>query len=239
MLNFFILFHKCGNSYVKAVHKHDRKTRFVMSVRPGEADTLLGHDEPGTPVNVRCRNFGLNVVEQHNLLSVDDARFLVFTRHPASFILSAVKYHLRGSEEWAVNRPEPHLGGVSFTTALNATDDEAERQIIAMTQFESLYERQASFAECFAGEKFMRVRCEELFATADPEYFERIAEFLRLDDRPKFARALRKASPSSMRWLPGHSTGAFQERDPYAALAPRAKDHYDRHFRRFADRLGY
>ncbi len=239
MLNLFLLFHKCGNNYVKAVHQHDRRTRFVESVTPEEAGEIPGYDVAGTPVNVRCRNFGLRVLKRDDLLSIPDARFLVFTRHPASFILSAVKYHLAGVEEWAVKKPQPLFGGLPLTEALRQAEDDAERQIIAMMRFQSLYERQASFAEIFGDERFMRVRCEDLFANAEPEYFLTIANFLRLGDRTKFVRALQKASPGNMKKLPGHSTGAFKERDPYAALAPRAKDYYDEHFSGFARQLGY
>ncbi|MFD0985876.1 hypothetical protein [Methyloligella solikamskensis] len=239
VLNLFILFHKCGNNYTMKVHRHDRGTRFVESVQPPAADTIPNHDVAGVPVNVRCRNFGLRVLERNGLLEIDDARFLVFTRHPASFILSAVKYHLPGVEDWAIKKSQPHLGGMSLTAALNATDDEAERQIVAMIHFEGLYQRQASFADCFDRDDFRRVRCEDLFATDDPDYFMEIAKFLRLDTRPQFVRALQKASPAGMKRLPGQSTGAFRERDPYGALAPRAQDYYDEHFRRFADALGY
>lgn len=239
MLNLFILFHKCGNNYVKAVHRHDPATRFTLSVKAPEADKIASCDLPGEPVNVRCRNFGLKVLQRHGLLEGGDMRFLVFTRHPASFILSAVNYHLRGAEKWAMTRPEPHLGGVPLTTALNATEEEAERQIIAMKQFRGLYERQASFAECFGDDRFMQIRCEELFSTDDPAYFRAIAFFLRLGDRPAFIHALQQASPTSMKKLPRHSTGAFKQRDPYGALEPRAQSWYDEHFRAFADRLGY
>lgn len=239
MLNLFLLFHKCGNNYVKAVHRHDRIVRFVESIQPAEADRMPEHDHPGVAVNVRCRNFGLDTLERNDLLSIPDARFLVFTRHPASFVLSAVKYHLAGVEEWAVKKPDPLFGGLPFTQALRGAQDDAEREIMAMMRFRSLYERQASFAKTFEDERFMRVRCEDLFANAEPGYFLEIANFLRLGDRTRFVRALQKASPANMKTLPDHSTGAFKKRDPYAALAPRAKDYYDEHFSGFARQLGY
>lgn len=237
-INCFLLYHKCGNNYTINVHKLTRKTRYVPNVQIRTADRL-NLPRRGEVVNFRCRNLDFATLEQHGVIARDDARFLVFTRHPASFILSATKYHHRGDEKWARTEPQPHLDGRSLTDALRATEDEGERQIITMTHFHWLYERMTSFAPHFDDPRFLRLRTEDLFVTNDPAYYQRIADFLRLSAEPSFVEALKQASPAFKRDLPAHSTGSFQHGNPLERLAPAAQAFYAENWQGFATQLDY
>lgn len=253
MINCYLLFHKCGNSYVLNVHRIDKKTGFVNSVPPDEAASVGGHDRPGSAVNIRCRNFGSEALEATGLLDVESARFLIFTRDPASFICSAAKYHLRGGEAWAVEKAQAALGGQTLTQVLRDAESPDEQHIAIMMQFGWLYERQVSLLEHLTDSRFMRVRCEDIFTSTEEAYFARIASFLRCSARPsildrllrhssnepRFLSALKAASPAFKQKLPKHSTGAFAIESPYHALGPKAKRYYDAHWKGYARALGY
>ncbi len=236
--NCFLLFHKCGNNYTNALHRLDRGQPYVRDVRMVTA-RRINRPRPGRIVNFRCRNFDLACLVEHGLLHRPDARFVVFTRHPASFVLSATRYHLRGTEAWARRTAQPHLGGQTLTGALRAAPDEGARQIITMTHFSWLFERMVSFVPCFEERAFLRIRIEELFTARDPAYYEQLAAFLRLGDRAAFRRALMAASPAFKPSLPDHATGSFRQADPVSALAPAARAYYAAHWQQFAERLGY
>lgn len=238
MINCLLLFHKCGNNYANNVHRLSRRTRYVRSVEPGDAETLRAFNVDGKVTNLRCRNFGRAEVERSGALDDDAARFLVFTRHPASFVWSAAKYHERGIEEWATMRPLQSLNGKTLTQALRDAESLDEKHITIMNHFAFLYERQASLMEFEDDPRFKRLRTEDLFNAHEPAYYQDIAQFLRLPSRG-FQRALMKASPAFKRKLPKHSTGAFQIKDPYQDFGDQARAHYDEHWLPFATRLGY
>ena len=240
MINCFLLFHKCGNNYVINVHRVDTETSFIESVLPQEASNIFEYDKGGSVVNFRCRNFDYETIETSGLLNIESARFLIFTRDPASFIFSAVKYHLRGGEEWAVKEPQQSLDGKSLTQALREATSPDEQQIIIMKQFDWLYERQVSLLKYINDPRFMRVRCEDLFTTTDEAYFSNIVSFLRLSQRPPFLQALKVASPAFKKELPKHSTGSFKIETPYHALGDSmAKSYYDAHWKEYARALNY
>lgn len=239
MLNLYCLFHKCGNNYVQNVHRIYNGVRFVRGVTPNEAGSIPKNDRWLRIVNVRCRNFSHETLKEHRLLELPSVRLLIFTRHPASFILSAVKYHLRGNEPWAANDPQPHLGGIPLTQGLREAPDESQRQIIVMRQFRWLYERQSSLMVTVDDAHVMRVKCEDLFNSTSDTYFQGIADFLRLGRRRRFIEALKEASPAFRTSLPSHSTGAFQATDPYEKLGRDAQAVYDRDYKGFEAALGY
>lgn len=253
MINCYLLSHKCGNNYILNVHRIDKKTRFVPSVKRHEAASVGRHDRPGSVVNIRCRSFDSDALEATGLLEVGSARFLILTRDPASFIFSAVRYHLRGGETWAVERPQAALNGKTLTQALREAESPDEQQIVIMKQFTQLYERQVSLLKHLSDSRFMWVRCEDIFTTTEDAYFARIASFLRCSARPSilsrllrsarnepyFMSALKAASPAFKQKLPKHSTGAFAIENPYYVLGPKAKRYYDAHWKGYARLLGY
>lgn len=240
MINCFLLFHKCGNNYVLNVHRIDTKTQFIRSIQPPEVANIVEYDKPGTIVNLRCRNFDDNTIENSGLLNVESARFLIFTRDPASFILSAVKYHLRGREEWAVKKTQKIHGDKTLTQALKEANSLDEQQIIVMKQFDSLYMKQVSLLKYLNDPRFLRIRCEDIFTTTEEAYFSNIARFLRFSDRSTFLRALKAASPAFKRiMLSRHSTGAYKVENPYLALSGTARDYYDAHWMEYAQALNY
>ena len=237
-LNLFLLFHKCGNNYVQDVHRRT-EVPFVPSILPSDAGEIPQHDEKEQVTNIRCRNFDFDTLAQNSLLDRPGYRYVVFTRHPASFILSAVKYHRRGNEEWAANEPQPHLGGRSLTRALNQAWTASRRQIHVMTHFKYLYERQASLMSLLGSENVIRVKCEDIFAERDPAYYSELTRFLRLQADETFVEALKSASPAFKKKLPRHSTGEFAHSDPLRRLGRRARAHYEKHWSGFATALEY
>lgn len=238
MLNIFLLFHKCGNNYILNVHKLYDKLHFISSVRPDESSSIVNYDSDGI-TNIRCRNFGHAEIQKSHVLKLRTARFLIFTRHPASFILSAAKYHLRGVEEWAVKKPQAILGGKTLTQALRNSSNLDEQHIIIMKQFGDIYKKKASLLSYLNDNRFMRVRCEDIFTATEPDYYISIAEHLRLSGNPFFLNALKAASPAFRTNLPDHATGSFKIADPYEALGDQAKGYFDEHWRSFALRLDY
>ncbi|MDU8929179.1 hypothetical protein RXV86_17430 [Alisedimentitalea sp. MJ-SS2] len=241
MLNLYCLFHKCGNKYVANAHRQYRGSSvdFVPDVVPEQAGSVPSFDQANRAINVRCRNFGFDDLNDNGLLDMPDVRFLVFTRHPASFILSAVKYHLRGTERWAQSELLSRIGDVPLTPALQGARNAAEQQIIAIRQFLGIYERQASLVPLFDDERVMRVTCEELFTTTSDDFFQGVAEFLRVGHSRRFVQALKNASPAYKADLPKHSTGAFRLTNPYSLLEPEAQAEYDKEFRGIEKVLGY
>lgn len=239
MLNLYCLFHKCGNNYIQNVHRIYKNVRFVRSVTPAEAGSIPMHDRWFRTVNVRCRNFGIDTLQEHGLPEMSNVRLLIFTRHPASFVLSAVKYHLRGLEHWAATEPQPELGGIPLAQGLREAPDDAHRQIIVMRQFRWLYERQASLMALLNGAQVKRVKCEDLFTNTTDAYFQEIADFLGLGRRRGFIKALKQASPAFKTNLPSHATGAFQSENPYEKLGRPAKAFYDSEYKVFEETLGY
>lgn len=237
-LNLFLLSHKCGNNYVQNLHKLT-DVPFRNSVMRDQASSIPAHDLPNTVTNIRCRNFSYATLSEADLLDRPETRYLIFTRHPASFVRSASLYHLRGGEKWARQTPQPHFDGKPLTQALREAQNDAEREILTMIQFRDLYLRQTSFTVLFEKPNCLRIRTEDLFTTKDPAYYRTVAEFLRLADWPGFIEALKQASPAFKNELPKHSTGAFKSRDPYAALADGSKEYYDENFSQFASALGY
>ena len=253
MINCYLLFHKCGNNYVLNVHRIDKETSFVKSVRPHEAADIAGHDRPGVCVNIRCRNFGSEALEATGLMDDESARFLIFTRDPASFIISAAKYHLRGGEQWATGTAQEALSGQTLTQALRSADTPDDQQIVIMKQFDYLYKQQVSLLKYLSDSRFMRVRCEDIFTSTENAYFAKIASFLRCSAEPsyvdtsshhagsesRFLSALKAASPAFMQTLPHHSTGSFVVESPYHALGAEAKQYYNAHWKEYARALGY
>lgn len=236
--NYYLLFHKCGNNYVKNIHEIDRETPFVSSIEPNETDELECQENTGV-LNVRCRNFGSADIEAHGFTRESESRFLIFTREPASFILSAVKYHLRGEEEWARTLKQIKFDNMSLTDALNNTSNDDERYIIVMKQFKHLYEKQASLANYFQHPSFMRLKVEDLFTSADPEYYRNIAKHFRLEGNTDYINALMQSSPAYKKELPKHSTGAFRVNNALAKFGGKARSYYEEHFAAFAEVLGY
>lgn len=236
VLNLFLLFHKCGNNYTANVHRLCPEVAYREDFIKQRKSLQMASPDL---TNVRCRNFGPPQLKRFGLLQNADNRFLVFTRHPASFILSAAAYHLRGNERWARSKPQPHLGGQTMTDALRNAETEDDRQIAVMTHFRFIYERQAALMRFADDKRFLRVRVEELFQTTDHAYFLKIAEHLRLATVKPFVKALEGASPSFRAELPSHSTGAFREADPLARFGPRAREFYDTHYGNLAMTLGY
>jgi hypothetical protein len=252
VINCFLLFHKCGNNYVQNVHRIDTATIYINSVKEHEAANIIEYDKSGTVVNVRCRNFNYETIKTSGLLNIESARFLIFTRDPASFIFSAAKYHLRGSEKWAVKEPQQSLDGKTLTQALREATSPDEQQIIIMKQFDWLYESQVSLLKYINDPNFFRVRCEDIFTTTEEAYFSNIASFLRCSKRPSFITsllrrskepsflyALKVASPAFKNKLPKHSTGSFKIENPYHALGGKAKSFYDAHWMEYAQALDY
>ena len=239
MINCFLLFHKCGNNYVMNVHCADPETHFIESVEPHEADNIIRYDKYGTVVNIRCRNFDDETIKTSGLLKIKSAKFALFTRNPASFILSATQYHLRGSEEWAIKQPQKLLLGKTLTQALREATSLDERQIITMKQFDWLYQKQVSLLKYLKDPRFWRIRCEDIFTTTDETYFSDLADFLRCSDKPSFLNALKVASPSFNKELPPHSTGAFKIENAYNVLGKEARDYYDLHWMKYARALSY
>jgi len=239
MINCFLLFHKCGNSYIRNVHRVYTETPFINSVLPSEAYKIIEHDKSETIVNLRCRNFSDETIENNGLSDIKSARFLIFTRNPASFILSAAKYHLRGGEQWAVKKPNPILGNKTLTQALREATSLDEQQIVIMKQFDYLYKKQVSLLKYIDNPRFLRVRCEDIFTTTEESYFSSIANFLRLSDRPSFLHSLKAASPAFKKELPRHSTGSFKTENPYLALGNTARGYYDSHWKEYARVLDY
>lgn len=252
MINCFLLFHKCGNNYIHNVHRIDTRTIYIRDVLPRQAANIIEYDKGGTVVNIRCRNFDYETIQTSGLLNIESTRFLIFTRDPASFIFSAVKYHLRGGEEWAVKEPQQALDGKTLTQALREASSPDEQQIIIMKQFAWLFEKQVSLLKYVDDPRFLRVRCEDLFTTTEEAYFSNIASFLRCTKRPSFITsllrrskepsflyALKAASPAFRKKLPTHSTGAFKIEAPYQALGDKAKTHYDTHWMKYARALNY
>lgn len=236
--NIILVFHKCGNNYTINAHKLDRGVRYARDVRYPTAERI-NLPRRGKLVNYHCANFDLDTLNRLGVLAQPNARFLVMTRHPASFVLSATRYHLRGHEKWARTVAQPHLGGQTLTAALHAAATEGEQQIISMTHFTWLYQRMTSFVPKFDDPAFMRVKVEDLFVTRDEYYYQKIADFLRLGERARFVEALKGASPAFKHSLPAHSTGSFQHSDPLASLAPEARAFYQENWQGFAMQLGY
>ncbi|NCC53549.1 MAG: hypothetical protein EOM20_20380 [Spartobacteria bacterium] len=239
MLNIYLLFHKCGNNYVLNVHRIDTETAFIKSVVPNEAANIVEHDKGETIVNVRCRNFGYGDIKESCLLNVESARFIIFTRNPAGFILSAAKYHYRGCEEWAVKKHQKDLGGKTLTQALRDSTSLDEQHIIIMKHFDWLYKKQVSLLKLVNDQRFLRVRCENLFTTTEENYFSNLANFFRLSKEPSFLNALKAASPAFKKKLPNHSTGSFKVENPYDALGDEAKSYFDAHWLEYARTLDY
>lgn len=239
MLNFYLLFHKCGNNYANNVHELYNGTKYVESLEPGEEVSFAEYEESQDIVNVRCRNFGLQNIERHNFLADNNARFLVFTRNPASFVVSAAKYHTRGEEEWARTRPLQTLGGQTLHAALNNASSDSEKYIITMKHFKFLYEKQASLSKLFSDQRCMQIKTEELFVNKDPDYYRAIAKFLRLGDSSDYINALMQASPAFKRDLPKHSTGTFRNQDILSTFDNEAKDYFEKHFSKYGEYLGY
>ena len=238
MINCYLLFHKCGNNYILNVHHLDKQTDFVRSVTPNEAASISGLDKPKSLVNIRCRNFGSETLGATGLIDDESARFLIFTRDPASFIFSAARYHLRGGEAWAVEKAQKALSGQTLTQALRNATNPDEQQIVIMKQFGWLYRRQASLLKYLGDSRFMQVRCEDIFTSTEDTYFASIASFLRCNE-PRFLCALKAASPAFKEKLPDHSTGAFAIESPYDALGPEAKQYYSAKWKKYACALGY
>lgn len=236
-LNLFLRTHKCGNKYTEDVHRLWGVP--LVQAQPAAASAILAFDKPDSITNVRCRNFGYDILSEAQLLDNNNTRMLAFTRHPASFVHSATLYHLRGDEKWTHTLLKPHFGGKTHAQALQDAKSEAARQIVTMVTFKTLYEKQASLAALFDAPNCLRVRTEDLFTSTDPEYYQNIAKFLRLEGDENFVQALKDASPAFRTKLPSHSTSAFQLEDPYTALVDEARAYYDEHFAGFATRLGY
>lgn len=239
MLNFYLLFHKCGNNYVNNVHELYGGTEYFKSLEPSDDVSFAAYQNTKDIVNVRCRNFGLQDVEKFNFLKDENARFLVFTRNPASFIVSAAKYHTRGEEEWARTRPLKTLGGLTLHRALNEASSASEQYIIIMKHFKFLYEKQASFAGLFNDDCFLQVKTEELFVNKDTDYYQEIANFLRLGDSADYVNALMQASPAFKTKLPNHSTGTFKEDNILSTFDDGAREYFEEHFSKYGEVLGY
>lgn len=135
-MNLFLLTHKCGNNYFKNLHRLSSVPS--ASCEPNEAMPVQSPGKSNAIINVRCRNFGYDDLLDGQLLDSIDTRFFVITRHPASFVLSATKYHHRGSEKWARNMPQAHFGGRPLTQALQEAENAAARQIVTMIHFKYL-----------------------------------------------------------------------------------------------------
>ena len=221
------------------MHRVDSETLCIKEVTLKEAADVVKHDQSGTVVNVRCRNFDYETIETNGLLEIESSKFLIFTRDPASFIISAAKYHLRGDEKWAVNRPLRALGRKTLTRALRAATSLDEQQIVIMKHFGKLYRKQVSLLKYMNNPRFLRIRCEDLFTTKEEAYFSNIASFLRCSDRPSFLNALKVASPAFKKSLPKHSTGAFKIKNPYHALGEKARDYFDTNWMEYARSLNY
>lgn len=239
MLNLFLLFHKCGNNYVNNVHNYTPHVTYFDNFERYNASEIIRCDHVHDVINVRCRNFNYSTLKNNNLLNCNSTRFLVFTRNPASFIISATNYHLRGSEAWAVTQPQPHFNGKSFNGALKEAMSDDDRYIITMRQFAWLFESMISFMSILDDSRFMRIRNEDLFLNKEDEFFIRLSEFLRLSSDVLFINALKRASPSFKNKLPGHSTGAFKIEHPYLLFGDKAKNFYDENYAHYEKILGY
>lgn len=252
LINCFLVFHKCGNNYVKNVHRIDLGTKFIDSVKPEDAETIRNFDKNNRVVNVRCRNFDSSAIEKSGLIDIESTRFLLFTRNPASFIWSATNYHKRGGEKWATTIPQQHLGGKTLTQALQEEKTVDAQHIVTMKHFSRLYDKKVSLLSYLDRSNFLRIRCEELFNNTDDAYFKDIAQFLRCtregsslfrflrrSDDPAFIYALKKASPAFKKRLPKHSTGSFRIGNPYLKLGTEAKEYYDQNWLDYEVKLGY
>ena len=135
--------------------------------------------------------------------------------------------------------PQAKLGGIPLAEALAKAESEADRYIVSMIHFEPLYRIMTSFLEYMNDPRFLRLKVEELFTQTDDRYYQQIADFLRLGDKPQFVEALKQASPAFKQELPKHSTGAFRAKQPYAQFETKAKEYFDEHLVPYATQLGY
>lgn len=236
-MNYFLLTHKCGNNYIINAHAIC-KTVPLLSVTPKEISAIKELKQESQVNNIRCRNFHSKLFETCEGIGTDN-RYVLFTRDPASFVLSAVAYHLRGNEKWALETPQEILGGIPLTTALKEAKSKADAQITIMKFFTNLYDAQTSWLGHLEKDNFLRIRCEDLFTCRRPSYYYSIAKFLGLHDRPEFTYSLMAASPAFSSHLPGHSTGKFKIRHPYLSLEPEAREYFDQNFIKYSHALGY
>ena len=238
-VNLYLLTHKCGNNYIQQVHRIARSVPFVKSVQPGQAYNVLKKDAPRSGTFVRCRNFGHDHVMQATAHDPSRFRFVIFTRHPASFVLSATKYHLRGGEAWATTRKQEHLDGMTLNDALHVVKTEAEQQIVVMRHFVDHYRRQSSLMRLLGGDNAIRLKTEDLFTESNESYYHDIAEFVGMNAGSRYSMALMKASPAFRDSLPTHSTGAFKDSSPRDRIVGEAGAYYDEHFLPFQEKLEY
>ena len=234
-----MLFHKCGNNYVNNVHMLYSGTQYFRSLQPHEYASFSKLEKTEDFVNVRCRNFGLSDIKNFNLLEDKESRFLIFTRHPASFIVSAAKYHTRGEEEWARTRALNSLGGLTLHGALNDASSDSEKYLIIMKHFKFIYEKQASLSNLFGDYRCLQVKTEELFSSIDPEYYRNIAKFLRLGDSEEYINALMMSSPAFQTKLPNHATGVFKTHNILSTFDAVARSYFEEHFVNYGEALGY
>ena len=219
--NLFLLTHKCGNNYIRAVLRDEPtfiqyQTDELRGQMPGP---YIGDAEvpPLEFANIRCRNFSpLSLEKTLQLIDLSKSRFFLFVRHPASFFRSAASYHVRGTEKWATRTQYDYLGGKTLTQALNDAENLEARLKISMRHFGLLWSMPANWVACY---RFLTglnadvtvIKTEELFSTGDEAYFESLARHLSHDGFEISASQLMAASPRFMKSLPEHSTGEFKK----------------------------
>lgn len=226
MINCFLLFHKCGNNYIREVHRKTKNIDF-REIKAGKANKISQERTSEKIINFRCRNFSASTLIENDLLDIPFIKFVFFTRHPISFIKSAAKYHSRGPE--AEHR--------ELTKALLATKGNLDlQQIIIMKYFKHLYDHQTSLMQFADDKRFLRVKCEELFTTKNEYFFKDLQKFLRLENDINFLNALKSSSLAFKKVLPSHSTESFRDNKP---LGAEAQSYYNEHWKHFEDTLGY
>jgi hypothetical protein len=239
--NVFLLTHKCGNNYVSSVFR-DAKEKLIRF----QTDELVGQ-MPGPYIgdakvlradflNIRCRNFSaLSLEKLLRTVDIEKTRFFLFVRHPASLFRSAVSYHMRGKEEWAVTHKYPHLNNRTLTQALNDADSFEDRLVISMTHFGLVWRLTENWLNCHyyltvRGANLTVVKTEDLFAEGDDKYFQMLSDKLSHDGFTMAADNLMGSSPIYMEKLPVHSTGEFQN-DVMSGYKGQALEMYTQFFR--------
>jgi len=237
--NLFLLAHKCGNNYVTSVFRGDRtfvqyQTDDMRGEMPGpyiSEDAAL----PTSFANVRCRNFTpISVERALRLADPEQTRVFLFVRHPASFFRSAVSYHLRGNEQWAVTNRYGHLEDKTLHRALTEANTLETRLIIAMKHFGLAWGLPDRWVQCYGylverGIQIDVVKTEELFSQSETSYFDDLAARLSHSGYEVSADQLMAASPGFMKELPAHATGEFLK-EPLDGYSGAAREMYDRWF---------
>ena len=238
--NIFLLTHKCGNNYVFDVFRRSNKKLIQF-----QTDELKGQ-MPGPYIgkdlkpldgfeNIRCRNFTSLSIEKL-LRSVDlrETQFFLFVRHPASLFRSAVSYHMRGSEQWAISNSYSYLNHRTLTQALNEANDLETRLMITMTHFGILWRLTDNWLNCYhyltmIGANLTVIKTEDVFAEGDDDYFQSISQKMSHNGFSISSDQLKAASPKYMEKLPSHSTGEFNK-DPLFGCADKSLEMYNRYF---------